>query len=246
VALAYCTLCGSGILFETQVEGRDRPLVFGSSGLLYRSNKLMFDRETDSLWNQFTGRSVAGPLVNSGIELKIRPVAITNWAKWRKTYPDSRVLSLETGHRRNYGSGVVYRDYFASPDLMFPTSVDETLFRQKDYVFGIRDVAASKAWPIEAFAGGAVINDRVGQRQVVLVGDAATRTVRAYDRGGRSFEAAEDGSQLKSGGGYWQIGEEALTGPDGTKLPRVPGHIAYWFAWNGYLGAESEVYSAKE
>jgi hypothetical protein len=234
VALAYCTLCGSGILFETQVEGRDRPLLFGSSGLLYRSNKLMFDRETDSLWNQFTGRSVAGPLVDSGIELKIRPVVISSWAKWRKRYPDSRVLSLETGHRRNYGSGVVYRDYFASPDLMFPTSVDETLFRQKDYVFGIRDVAASKAWPIETFAGGAVINDRVGQRQVVLVGDAATRTVRAYDRGGRSF------------GGYWQIGEEALTGPDGTKLPRVPGHIAYWFAWNGYLGAESEVYSAKE
>lgn len=246
VALAYCTLCGSGILFETQVEGRDRPLLFGSSGLLYRSNKLMFDRETDSLWNQFTGRSVAGPLVDSGIELKIRPVVISSWAKWRKRYPDSRVLSLETGHRRNYGSGVVYRDYFASPDLMFPTSVDETLFRQKDYVFGIRDVGASKAWPIETFAGGAVINDRVGQRQVVLVGDAATRTVRAYDRGGRSFEAAEDASHLKSGGGYWQIGEEALTGPDGTKLPRVPGHIAYWFAWNGYLGAESEVYSVKE
>ena len=194
VALAYCTLCGSGILYETQVEGRDRPLVFGSSGLLYRSNKLMFDRETDSLWNQFTGSPVAGPLVDSGIELKIRPVAITSWAEWRRTHPDSRVLSLETGHRRDYGSGVVYRDYFASPDLMFPTSVDEALFRQKDYVFGIRDVAASKAWPIEAFAGGAVINDSVGQRQIVLVGDAATRTVRAYDRGGRSFEAAEDAS----------------------------------------------------
>ena len=53
VALAYCTLCGSGILFETQVAGRDEAFVFGSSGLLYRSNKLMFDRQTDSLWNQF-------------------------------------------------------------------------------------------------------------------------------------------------------------------------------------------------
>ena len=246
VAFAYCTLCGSGILFETQVEGRDRPLVFGSSGLLYRSNKLMFDRETDSLWNQFTGRPVVGPLVDSGIELKIRPVAITSWAKWRLRHPDSRVLSLETGHRRNYGSGVIYRDYFASPDLMFPASVDQTLFRQKDYVFGIRDVAASKAWPIEAFVGGAVINDRVGRRNVVLVGDAATRTVRAYDRGVRSFEPAGDPTQIKSGDGHWQIGEEALTGPDGTRLPRVPGHIAYWFAWNGYLGAESELYSAEQ
>ncbi len=57
VALAYCTLCGAGILFETKLPGRDKPLVFGSSGFLYRSNKLMFDRETDSLWNQFTGKA---------------------------------------------------------------------------------------------------------------------------------------------------------------------------------------------
>lgn len=245
VALAYCTLCGSGILFETRVEGRDRPLVFGSSGLLYRSNKLMFDRETGSLWNQFTGRPVAGPLVDSGIELRIRPVAITSWAEWRRKHPDSRVLSLDTGYHRNYDSGVVYRDYFASPDLMFPTSVDESLLRQKDYVFGIRDGAASKAWPIEVFAGGAVINDEVGRRWIVLVGDAATRTVRAYDRGDRSFETAEDANLLKSGDGYWRIGEEALTGPDGTRLSRVPGHIAYWFAWNSYLGAQTEVYGAE-
>ena len=79
VALAYCTLCGSGILFETAVAGRGKPFVFGSSGFLYRSNKLMFDRETDSLWNQFTGEPVTGPLANSGIKLKIRPVAITSW-----------------------------------------------------------------------------------------------------------------------------------------------------------------------
>ncbi len=73
VALAYCTLCSAGILFETQVEGRNKPLVFGSSGFLYRSNKLMFDRETDSLWNQFTGEPVSGPLVKSGIKLKNTP-----------------------------------------------------------------------------------------------------------------------------------------------------------------------------
>ena len=79
VALAYCTLCGSGILFETAVAGRPQPLVFGSSGFLYRSNKLMYDRETHSLWNQFLGRAVVGPLTGSGIELKIRPVVITTW-----------------------------------------------------------------------------------------------------------------------------------------------------------------------
>ncbi len=62
VSLAYCTLCGAGILFDGRVAGHDRPFTFGSSGLLYRSNKLMYDRQTDSLWNQFTGRPVMGPL----------------------------------------------------------------------------------------------------------------------------------------------------------------------------------------
>ena len=243
VALAYCTLCGAGILFETDVEGYDETFVFGSSGFLYRSNKLMFDRQTDSLWNQFTGKPVSGPLLDSGIELKIRPVTITSWQEWRESNPDTRVLSLETGHLRDYGSGVVYRDYFASPDLMFPALVDEENLRQKDYVFGIRDVAASKAWPIIAFEGGAVINDVIGIRDIVLIGDAATRTVRAYDRGGRTFTAGDGSDTLSAADGEWQIGEDALTGPDGTRLARVPGHIAYWFAWDGYLGVESDLYA---
>ena len=122
VALAYCTLCGAGIQFETLVEGRDAPLVFGSSGLLYRSNKLMSDRQTDSLWNQFTGRPVSGPLRGSGIELPIRPVAITGWAAWRATNPGTAVLALDTGFDRDYGPAVVYRNHFASPGLMFPAA----------------------------------------------------------------------------------------------------------------------------
>ena len=246
LALAYCTLCGSGILFETRIEGRGQPLIFGSSGLLYRSNKLMFDRETNSLWNQFTGMPVVGPLVGSGIQLKIRPLVIVSWAKWRDLHPDTRVLSLDTGHRRDYGSGVVYADYFSSSGLMFPTTVNETQLRQKDYVFGIREVAAAKAWPLEVFTGGAVINDAVGPREVVLIGESETRTVRAYDRGGRTFAAAAEGNGLRGPGGLWDIQEEMLVGPDGTRLARVPGHIAYWFAWDGYMGVQSELYQSQD
>ena len=77
VAVAYCTLCGSGILFETLVEGRPERFIFGSPGFLFRSNKLMYDQKTQSLWNQFTGRPVVGPLTDSSIELTVRPVAIT-------------------------------------------------------------------------------------------------------------------------------------------------------------------------
>ena len=244
VALAYCTLCGSGILFETRVEGRERPFVFGSSGLLYHSNKLMFDRETDSLWNQFTGQPVAGPLAASDITLAIRPVVIVTWAKWRAAHPASRVLSLDTGHQRDYGSGAVYAEYFASPDLMFPTRADESRLRQKDYVFGIREVGAAKAWPLAAFEGGAVINDTIGSRAVVLIGDAATRSVRAYARRDHRFEAAADDHRLQGPDGLWQVTEEALIGPGGARLDRVPGHIAYWFAWDGYLGVQSELYEA--
>jgi hypothetical protein len=242
VALAYCTLCGSGILFETQVRGRAKPMVFGSSGFLYRSNKLMYDRGTSTLWNQFTGQPVVGRLASSGIVLKQRPVVITDWASWAKSNPETRILSLDTGFQRNYGSGVVYQDYFASPDLMFPAVSDQSKHRQKDYVFGIRAFGGAKAWPVDVFRKHPVINDAVAGSPVVLIGDAATRTVRAFERG--SLEFRVKGNRITSDdGAVWTVTEEALTAADDRKMPRVAGHIAYWFAWNGYLGAESELYA---
>ncbi len=244
VALAYCTLCGAGILYETAVEGRETPFVFGSSGLLYRSNKLMFDRQTQSLWNQFTGEPVTGPLAHSGIRLKIRPTTITSWSAWRARHPDTRVLSLETGHIRDYDPGVAYRDYFASPDLMFPTITDQARLRQKDRIYGLRLAGGAKAWPLTAFASEPVINDRVGFTNVVLVGEAGTQTVRAYERGEVVFSG--DGTGLEGPGGVWRMTEDALIGPEGERLPRLPGHVAYWFAWDGYLGAESELYGVGE
>jgi hypothetical protein len=241
LALAYCTLCGSGILFETQVAGRAQPFSFGSSGFLYRSNKLMYDRETLTLWNQFTGEPVVGPLADSGIVLVQRPVVIAPWGDWRTANPTTQVLTLDTGFQRDYGSGVVYNDYFASPDLMFPALVDQRAQLQKDYVFGIRRFGGAKAWPLTVFEGGRVINDAVADYPVVLIGDAAGRTVRAYGRDQRRFAMAEN-ELVAEDGSRWQITEEALIGPDGSRLPREAGHIAYWFAWNGYLGAESEIY----
>jgi Protein of unknown function (DUF3179) len=246
VALAYCTLCGSGILFETQVAGRDKALVFGSSGFLYRSNKLMFDRETDSLWNQFTGEPVSGKLVTSGIKLKIRPVTITSWENWSAVHPDTKVLSLETGFERDYGSGVVYQDYFSSPDLMFPTTVrDESRVKRKDFVFGIRELGSARAWPVDVFKDLRVLNDTLNGRGVVLIGDAATRTVVAYERGKIEFSAGDNALELKDGAAVWTVTEDALVGPDGKLLARIPGHVAYWFAWDGYLGARSTLYPAK-
>lgn len=241
VALAYCTLCGAGILFDTRVEGFAAPLEFGSSGLLYRSNKLMYDRQTDSLWNQFTGKPVVGALVGAGVQLKMLPVAITTWRDWLAANPTTKVLSLETGHSRDYTPGQPYSRYFASPDLMFPAAVADRRIRAKDYIFGIRAFGGQKAWPVEAFRYKRVINDAVGQIDVVLIGDAASRTVRAFRRDGRVFEPGGAPDELKSGAATWRIGEENLLGPGGEKLPRVAGHVAFWFAWAGYLGEESNL-----
>ena len=240
LALAYCTLCGSGILFETDI-GQAEPLVFGSSGFLYRSNKLMFDRGTHSLWNQYTGKPVVGPLVDSGIELQQRPVVITTWDSWKGSNPGTKVLSLETGHRRDYRSGVVYKDYFSSPDLMFPVLVDQREHQQKDYVFTVRQFGAARAWPLDAFETRGLINDGIADTPLVLLGDVDKRAVRAYERGQRRF-APDAGKLRDQDGTRWTVTEEALLAPDGTRLPRVAGHISYWFAWDNYMGDAATVF----
>jgi len=232
VALAYCTLCGSGILYETQIEGREQPLVFGSSGLLYRSNKLMLERNTNSLWNQYNGAPVVGPMASSDFKLKIRPITISSWQDWRLSNPSTTVLSLETGYNRNYDSGFVYREYFASPHLMFPAAVnDESPLQKKDYIFGVRGVAASKAWPLDVFIDTPVINDKVGTQSLVLIGDAATRTVRAYERNhDETFELAGS-NRLTTGEDSWRSNESFLVSDNGEqKRARIAGHVSYWFA----------------
>jgi len=235
VALAYCTLCGSAILYETLVAPRARRFVFGSSGFLYRSNKLMYDHTTHSLWHQFVGKPVVGRLVGSGIVLNVRPVAITRWKDWRDRHPETTVLSLETGYRRDYRPGAAYGTYFASPELMFPAQVRDDRLAPKDQVFVLRLAGREKAWPIADFAGGTVVNDDAGGLDVVLVGDAASRTVRAYAAGGQDFTAAKVPFTLTdTAGGEWRVEEEQLVGPDGQSLDRLPGHIAYWFAWSGF------------
>lgn len=235
VTLAYCTLCGAGILYDARVPGRAEPYTFGTSGLLYRSNKLMYDRATDSLWNQFTGRPVVGPLTGSGIALKTLPVVTAPWKAWRTKHPNTKVLALDTGYTRDYGPDAVYRDYFASKDLLFPAAVPDHRFAPKDIVFGVRAVGGTKAWPLSAFAGGKVIADKVGFLDVVVVGNAEQRTVRAYEAKGHKFTIAPGADLLRASDGYWRVTEDALVASNGQTLARLPGHLAYWFAWAGYF-----------
>ena len=100
LTIVYCTLCGTVIPYQSVVN--DRLLTFGTSGLLYRSNKLMFDHETRSLWNTFEGVPVVGALAGSGVQLAPHAVVTTTWGEWHRRHPATTVLFLDTGYRRNY------------------------------------------------------------------------------------------------------------------------------------------------
>jgi hypothetical protein len=129
LTIVYCTLCGTVIPYESSVNGRR--LTFGTSGLLYRSNKLMFDEETHSLWSSIEGVPVLGTLVNSGLRLPFRSVVTTTWREWKRDHPTTTVLSLETGYDRDYSEGVAYRDYFSTDRLMFEVPQTDTRLKTK-------------------------------------------------------------------------------------------------------------------
>jgi Protein of unknown function (DUF3179) len=240
VALTYCTLCGAGVLYDTRAGGRT--FTFGSSGFLYESNKLMFDRQTDTLWNQLTGEPVNGPLAESGIALKRLPVVVTSWARWRETHPETRVLDIDTGYDRDYTPGKAYGKYFSSPDLMFPVWNRSRILPDKTWIFALLVGSSPKAYPLDVLARESVANDALGGTPVVLLADPGTREVRAYERGAFRFKPGRDTlSPVDQDGRAFRATEEALLGPAGESLPRLPGHLAYWFGWFSFY-PRTEVY----
>jgi len=175
VALAYCTLCGSGVLYDATAAGRR--FEFGSSGFLFRSNKLMYDQQTRTLWNHMTGEPVIGPLVGSGIRLERLPVVVTSWGEWKREHPDTRVVDLNTGHNRPYGAGAAYGAYFASPGTMFPVWQKSRALPEKARVFTLVLDGQAKAYALEALdRAGGVLNDTfAGKPLVVHYRDAVGR-----------------------------------------------------------------------
>ncbi|MCB9455946.1 MAG: DUF3179 domain-containing protein [Anaerolineaceae bacterium] len=254
VALAYCTLCGSGILYDTTipdlvVDGEhqgETVLEFGSTGMLMRSNKLMYDRNTDTVWNAITGEPAFGPLAGSGIRLTILPVVVTDWAAWLAEHPDTSVLSLQTGYNRPYINGQAYHDYFNDPDfIMFPVWQQDTHENaNKEVVFTLNLNDTPKAYPLRYLVAEGVTNDTLAGIDVVIVtretpgrsffepGGAA---VRAYQRGGHTFQPGETSHEvIEQDGAVWIVTEDALISPDGETLARLGGHLAFWFGWYGF------------
>jgi hypothetical protein len=246
VSLAYCTLCRSGILFDTRVEGKT--LTFGSSGLLYRSNKLMYDHQTESLWMTVPGEPVVGPLAQSGIKLKKLPLVVTTWEDWRDTHPDTLVLSLETGHKRDYSPGAAYGEYYASPDTMFPVPQRDHRLKPKEEVFTLIVNGQPKAYMLKRLRREVTLNDTLGGQNLVVITNPKTGAVRAYVRGDRRFKASKSADTVvdTDDGSLWSVTETALVKKtSGERLPRLAGHLAYWFGWYSFY-PRTLLYDGKE
>ena len=242
VALAYCTLCGAGILYDTTVDGT--VYIFRTSGLLYKSNKLMYDTNTNTIWNQFTGEPVLGELADSGIKLEILPVTITTWSDWRASHPDTTVLSITTGYQRSYAPegdpNAVYTEYFARPVTMFPVPERDDRLETKAVVYGLQINGATRAYAVDRLKEEPVVNDSLEGVNVVLVTNPETGAVRVYERVDLTFSSMreEDGVSLVSDdrGEDWRVEESALVNVSDLerRLERISGHAGFWFAWYAF------------
>lgn len=165
VMAVYCPLCDSITAFDRRIDGAT--LEFGVSGLLYQSNVLIYDRQSDddreSLWSQMKGEAVTGPRTGQ----RLQPVAhqLMCWDVASAKYPQARVLSFETGFRRDY-TVLAYGNYFTNLNLMFPVDRIDTLFHPKERVLGIRVADEARAYPIAAMEPGTEITDTLGGKTV--------------------------------------------------------------------------------
>jgi hypothetical protein len=223
-------------------------LTFGSSGFLYRSNKLMYDRNTDTLWHQLLGTPAFGPLVGSGLQLERLPVTLTTWEAWYAAHPETQVMAFETGFVRDYSVGAAYAEYFASPDTMFPVWQRSNLLPTKSWVFTQLINGQPKAYPLSVLEQELAVNDSLAGQNLVVIYDQGGLGGRACERAKWRFTPAPDGTTgviLDETGVEWQVTEAALVSPDGTQLARLPGHMAYWFGWFSFY-PQTAVYGLAE
>ena len=153
------------------------------SGLLYRSNVLMYDKETESLWSQIRGEAVAGPL--TGTRLQVLPSTLTSWEKWRKAYPETLVLSFATGYQRNYEFDP-YLDYYQQQSGFFSFFKPGPNEREKELVVGIVIDGQARAYPFESLKKSGQIQDRLAGKTLTLRFSAATDQLQVLDEQGQA------------------------------------------------------------
>ena len=253
VAVTYCPLCNSAVSYQREVAGE--VTTFGTSGRLYASALVMYDRATESLWTHFDGRAVVGTL--TGQELEPISSPLLGWSDFREAFPDARVLDRDaTGYSRPYGNNP-YAGYDnpTTEPFLFRGTVDDRA-AAKLRVVGVEIDGAARAWALEGLADGdaSATNGQVGETPVVLFWKSGQASALESELvlGGRDvgsaavFSPVVDGETLTftvDAGGFvdeqtasrWDITGTAVSGElTGTSLEQVHHLDTFWFAWSTY------------
>lgn len=190
----------------------------------------MYDHATKSYWSTLKGQPVVGPLVGKGIELKRHHVVTTTWGEWKRRHPETTVLSLETGHHRDYGEGVAYRKYFSTDQLMFAVPKMDNRLKNKQEILALRDGEEQLAVSTEYLKRHPVFQDSIGDEQFVVLTDPSGAN-RVYESGTSQFVAWDgDKTATDRDGRKWNVASEELTSGK-RRLKRLPSHRAFWFGW---------------
>lgn len=242
-AVTYCPLTGTGIGWDRTINGKET--TFGVSGLLFNSNLLPYDRETDSNWSQMRLDCVNGALL--GTKIKTFNLIETTWATWKAMYPQTKVVSTETGFSRNYAR-YPYGDYKTNNSfLLFPVAPSDERLDAKERVLGIILDGDAKVYRFSAVPGELhVRQDVFRSRDLVFAGSETHNFLIAFER------QLEDGTLLTfsakpfddgvsnvimtdNEGNEWDIFGEAVSGTRiGQRLKRPDSYIGFWFSWGAF------------
>lgn len=255
VAVTYCPLCNTGIAFERPTIAGEL-LDFGTSGKLYNSNLVMYDRQSETYWAQATGTAIVGPY--AGEQLAFVPARIVSFGDWKAEHPDGLVLSRRTGASRPYGENPYVGLDRSERPFLFAGEPDPRL-PATSRVLGIALEGDVVAFPYEtvsagAVGGWAVVTERVAGEAIAVFWRAGTtsaldteRIVSGRDVGamaayrpeavGRdlTFEATPDGIVDRETGSAWSILGRAVSGPlEGETLVPELAIDSFWFDWAAF------------
>ena len=213
--------------------------------MLYRSNKVMYDRKTETLWSQLRGEPIVGEFVGSGIKLEYFPVALTTWGEWLDEHPDTKVQSRETGYypprsyEREDDRRAIYFAYREDPETMFPIWNRDEQLAPKQLVLGVVADGAFKAYSIDAMRESRLVNDSVGGTDLVVVASSLSADALAFRSEGIEFTLPDDAPNslpetlLDEEGAVWHVERDRLwkdADPVQT-LPLHPANVSFWFGW---------------
>jgi hypothetical protein len=162
--ITYCPLCGSGIAYYRVLDGD--PVEFGTSGKLYNSNLIMYDDKTNTYWQQIDGNAIKGEL--TGFELQEISIDTVVWRDWKKSHPNSQVLSKNTGFSRSYGTDP-YGSYYEDSFLLFPPDEQDDRIHPKTVIHGIEIKGDYKAYQEDdIIMAGGKIYDRFNGVDIII------------------------------------------------------------------------------